>query len=161
VLADLTGVGVGAGGDQEPARLDVAERRRAVQRLDAHVVVGNRVRVGAGGEQDLDRTRPAEERREVQRSEAVGRYRMYSARIGVDDPAKSGGVAEGSEVEDVQLGTRVDERERGRAVAAIERRSNGRDFAFRAGHDIGDYRRLAWWHERKVRSAHTAHWWGW
>ena len=68
----LTSVDVGAGRDQEPAGLDVAERGRAVQRLHPHVVVCDRICIGPGVEQELDRARAAEERREMQGSEAVG-----------------------------------------------------------------------------------------
>jgi hypothetical protein len=107
-LALLTRVRVGAGGEQQPARLEVEDgcRGRAVERLDPHLVAGDRVHLRAGCQQLAHDTRAPEKGRQMERGEPVVRPRSSERGIRPEQRADRGRVAEARRLEhvDVALG---------------------------------------------------------
>ena len=147
----LAGVDVGAGGQEEPADLEVPAGGRTVERLDVHLVVGHGVHAGSRLEQDPRRLGLAEERREMECREPVGGAGRGGRRILVESRAQPVDIAERRRLEDVQLRVGLQQCVGHRPVEAVagehERRdamevARGRQLGLR-GDQLGDPGRVA------------------
>jgi len=137
--AVLAGVGIGAGGQQQAHRLDVAAGDGRVQGLHVHGVAGHRPGVGPRVQEHGRRVGLTEEGGEVQRREPVARPGVDPVGFLREQLAEAVDAAEGGGVEDVELRLRLQHRRDQVRPVAVAGGEDGRDTALVAA---GGQRRI-------------------